>query len=116
MPSRDPGQRLDDMLENILAIRSFTAGMDDQKFIEDKRTRYAVVRALEIISEASRRLPDDMKARHPEVEWPKLAALGNYYRHEYDVISDEIVWTTIERRLPILERVVRLELDRLERT
>ena len=51
-------------------------------FARDRKTVYAVARALEIISEASRRLPDELKTRHPEIDWPAVAAAGNIYRHE----------------------------------
>jgi uncharacterized protein with HEPN domain len=57
MPSRNPAQRLSDIIDNVDAIRVFTTGLDFQAFRADRKTVYAVVRALEIISEASRRLP-----------------------------------------------------------
>jgi uncharacterized protein with HEPN domain len=69
MPSKNPAQRLSDIIENIDAIRAFTAGLDFAAFRADRKTVYAVVRALEIISEASRRLPEPLCARHPEVDW-----------------------------------------------
>ena len=55
------------MLDNIEVIRAFTAKMEFARFVRDRKTVYAVVRALEIISEASRRLPDELKGRHPEI-------------------------------------------------
>jgi uncharacterized protein with HEPN domain len=69
MPSKNSGQRLRDILENLDAIQTFTAGIGFAAFIADRKTLYAVTRALEIISEASRRLPDDLKGRHPEIDW-----------------------------------------------
>ena len=57
MPSKSPAQRLSDILENIGAIEMFTLNLDFETFAADRKTVYAVVRALEIISEASRRLP-----------------------------------------------------------
>jgi len=65
MPSKNPSQRLRDITENIEAIEGFITGMDFQRFAADRKTVYAVVRALEIISEASRRLPEELKQRHP---------------------------------------------------
>ena len=84
MPSKNPAQRLADIRQNIDAILAFTDGYDLATFRADRKTVYAVVRALEIISEASRRLPDDVRARHPEIDWPAIAAAGNVYRHEYE--------------------------------
>lgn len=115
MPSKDAGQRLQDILDNIEAIRAFTAGMDQAAFTADRKTVYAVTRALEIISEASRRLPDDLKARHREIHWPAVAAAGNVYRHDYEWVAADIVWKTITTDLDRMEAISRGELDRLDR-
>jgi hypothetical protein len=53
----------------------------------DEKTLYAVVRSLEIISEASRRLTDEVKARHANIEWREMAAAGNVYRHSYEDVT-----------------------------
>ena len=92
MPSKNPSQRLRDIIENIDAIRSFTTGMNYEAFADDRKTVYAVVRALEIISEASRRLPLELKQRHPEVDWVAVAAAGNIYRHEYEGVDEDLIW------------------------
>ena len=65
MPSKNPAQRLRDIIDNIDAIEVFTAQLDFLAFRADRKTVYAVVRALEIVSEASRRLPDELTERHP---------------------------------------------------
>jgi uncharacterized protein with HEPN domain len=66
---------------------------------------YAVVRCLEIISEASRRLPDDLKDRHPSIEWRDIAGDGSIHRHDYDDVTAVRVWRTLTVSLPLL-RVV----------
>ncbi len=71
---------------------------------------YAVVRALEIISEASRRLPEELKERHPHIDWFSIAAAGNVYRHEYEAVDEDLIWATITRSLPILRWAVDSEL------
>ena len=68
MPSKSPAQRLTDILENIDAMAEFTTDMTFAAYLHDRKTIYAVTRALEIISEASRRLPDALKHRHPTSE------------------------------------------------
>lgn len=83
MPSKNPAQRLRNIIDNFDAIRAFTAELDFQAFSADRKTVYAVVRALEIIPEASRRLPSDLLQRHPEIDWAAIAAAGNVYRDEY---------------------------------
>jgi uncharacterized protein with HEPN domain len=112
MPSKNASQRLRDILENIEAIQSFVAGMDLAMFIADRKTVYAVTRALEIVSEASRRLPDHLKERHPEIDWIAVAAAGNVYRHEYEAVDETQVWNTLQLELVALRRVVEAELAR----
>jgi uncharacterized protein with HEPN domain len=114
MPSKNPAQRLADIIENIDAISAFIGGLDFQAFRADRRTIYAVVRALEIISEASRRLPDDVIQRHPEIDWPAVAAAGNIYRHEYEAVDEALIWHTIQHGLAALRSAAAEEFRRLE--
>jgi uncharacterized protein with HEPN domain len=81
--SKNPEVRLRDILDNIQVIREFTVGMDSDRLAADRRTLYAVIRALEIISEATRRLSTEYKDRHPGIDWVAIAAAGNIYRHEW---------------------------------
>lgn len=110
--SKNPEVRLRDILENIDAIREFTAGMERSDLAADRRSLYAVIRALEIISEASRRLPDAIRDRHPEIDWTAVAAAGNIYRHEYEGVDERLIWQTIQHDLDPLEEAVRAELER----
>ncbi len=111
--SQDTQRWLKDILYNInLAVR-FTSGLDLKTFQDDSRTVYAVTRCLEIISEASRRLPDELKARHPNIEWKQMAGAGNVYRHDYENVAARYVWETVQLALPPLLTVVEDELRRL---
>ena len=112
MPSKNPVQRLQDILDNIDAIQSFTAQQTFAEFARDRRTVYAVTRALEIISEASRRLPEELKSRHPEIDWAAVAAAGNVYRHEYEAVDEAQLWHTAEHGLSALRVAVTSELRR----
>jgi uncharacterized protein with HEPN domain len=73
------------------------------------RTIYAVIRCLEIISEASRRLPASLKKRHAHIPWQDIAGAGNVYRHDYEEISTTMIWNTV-KALEALQRVVEQEL------
>jgi uncharacterized protein with HEPN domain len=110
MPSKNPAQRLSDIVENVDAIRTFVGGYDLAAFRADRRTVYAVVRALEIISEASRRIPEEITARHQQIDWVAVAAAGNIYRHEYESVDEAIIWQTVCGGLDELRRVAELEL------
>lgn len=114
MSSRNPGQRLQDIIENIEAVRTFMADMNFESFAADRKTFYAVLRALEIISEASRRLPDDLKAKHQGVDWQAIAAAGNVYRHEYEAVVPAVVWHTATQQLRPLEVIAREELAHID--
>ncbi len=88
----------------------FVAGMGYTTFKDDNLHLYAVVRCLEIISEASRRLPDALKARHPSIGWRDMAGAGNIYRHDYEDVAARRVWQTLKVSLPLLKVVIEQEL------
>jgi uncharacterized protein with HEPN domain len=113
MPSKSAFGPLSDIKQNIELARAFVAGLSFTQFQADKRTLYAVTRCLEIISEASRRLPDDLKKRHPDIPWSDIAAAGSVYRHDYPRIRDDILWRTAQHSLEPLLAAVDQELNRL---
>src|ERR1700731_3093434 len=104
MPSKssDPRKRLLDIRDNFHLARAFVDGLNYDGFHDNQLVFYAVTRALEIISEASRRLPDDMRARHPEIPWSEMAGAGNVYRHDYEDVRTRLIWGTVHSRLPAL--------------
>lgn len=81
--SRDYRLQLDDILEAIERITEYTEGTNWDTFSSDRKTQDAVVRNLEIIGEAARNLPDEIKEQTPEIEWQKIIALRNILIHEY---------------------------------
>jgi uncharacterized protein with HEPN domain len=91
-------------------IGTFVEGYDYPRFAADPRTFHAVTRCLEIISEASKRLPPDVKARHPTIQWRQMADAGNKYRHDYEDVAHQVVWATVHDALPPLRGVVSAEL------
>ena len=112
---RDHLVRLYDMLENIEAIDEMVDGLNVSAFRADLRTSRAVERCLEIISEASRTIPEDSKALHPTTPWAEIAALGNLMRHEYQRVDSYLIWKIATRSLPELRVVVKDLISRAER-
>lgn len=102
-----------DIRDNIDLALAFAERFERQSFGDDKRTFYAVVRCLEIISEASRRLPEDLKQRHPSIPWRGIAGAGNVYRHDYDGLAPQRVWDTLQIALPPLRAEVVSEIAAL---
>jgi uncharacterized protein with HEPN domain len=69
---------------NILAAQRFTVGLTFEQFKQSDLHFYAIIRAREIVSEASRRLPESFRQRHPELPWKQIMGIGNVLRHDYD--------------------------------
>ncbi|QGY05761.1 DUF86 domain-containing protein [Methylobacterium mesophilicum SR1.6/6] len=91
-----------DMLVNAQRAVDFVTGFTSSTFAADERTHFEVIRCLEIISEASRRLSAGTKARYSDVPWRQIAGAGNVYRHGYDSVTLDIVWLTVHDELPVL--------------
>ena len=89
-------------------MRRYTRERDLGAFVSDEMAIDAVVRTLEIISEASRRLSASFKERYPDVPWSNVAAAGNVYRHDYEKVTPERIYETatseIASLLTVLER------------
>ena len=101
---------LTDIVEASERVRRLLADMPLDRFEADWQQQWLVERGVEIVSEASRRLPDELKARHPEIPWRKVAGVGNVLRHDYDSIAAPILWVFVRESLPELETVCREEL------
>jgi uncharacterized protein with HEPN domain len=112
MPFNPAVTALRDILHHIDLAAHFVAGFERAAFLEDVRTVYAVTRCLEVISEASRRLPDELKARHPSIAWRQMAGAGNVYRHDYEDVAAQYLWDTVQLALPPLRAVIEQELAR----
>jgi len=108
---RDYRAYLEDIIEAAGAAREFVAGMDKEELAKDRRTRDAVVRNLEIIGEAVKKLPAQMKGDHAEVEWKKIAGLRDILVHDYFGIDMDIVWDIVQNKLPALIEQVQRILD-----
>ena len=93
---------LDDIQSAINIILEFTKGMTLEMYESDIKTRFAVERNFEIIGEAAARISEDFKMDHPEIEWRILKDFRNFIVHEYFGINNEIIWDTIQIRLPEL--------------
>jgi uncharacterized protein with HEPN domain len=94
------------LADALLVIDRVQQAMGDRTladYASDWLLKHAVERAVEIISEASRHLPDDVKARHPEIPWRRVAGIGNILRHDYDSIVDNVIYELVKRELPALE-------------
>ena len=106
--------RLRDILETIDAVSEMTAGVDFAGYCRDYKLRRAVERCVEIVSEASRGIPEELKHEFAEQPWPEIAAFGNLLRHSYDRIDDLIMWKIATRSLPELRPTIIAAIKRAE--
>lgn len=110
MAEHSPIPHLTDIVEAIELIRSEMAGVALDAFEHDRRKRWLVERGVEIVSEASRRLPEALKVRRAEIPWAKVAGIGNVLRHNYENVAAPVMWALVRDDLPALETVCREEL------
>jgi len=114
---KDPRVYLTHILECIGKIERFTQG-GREAFINDAMIQDAVIRNLEIIGEATKRIPDAYRASHPEIPWRSMAAMRDVLIHQYEGVDLAQVWAGVEIHLPVVKRVLQGILpppDELER-
>jgi uncharacterized protein with HEPN domain len=103
---RDFEVYLEDILEAIRKVRAYAAGMDRGQFEADEKTVDAVVRNLEIIGEAVKQIPEDVRQTHPQIPWRKISGLRDLLIHQYFGVNLEIVWDIIQTKLDDLEHAI----------
>ena len=106
MPFRGPERHLRDILESINLINEFIGVMDFPAYQRDEKTRAAVERKIQILTEAVIRLEAEGPETFPEIDWMGYRGMGNFLRHSYHRVSDEIVWNTVQDDLPRLKDIV----------
>jgi uncharacterized protein with HEPN domain len=93
---------LSDKLENAEKALSFVEGLDYDTFGEDDKAIYAVIRALEIIGEAARQIPEDVREANSEIPWREISGMRNKLTHEYFGVNTKVVWRTVQEDLPVI--------------
>jgi uncharacterized protein with HEPN domain len=104
---------LNEILQAIRSARKATSGLDFSAFVADEIRRAATERFVEVISEASRLLPDDLRDQHPLIPWQDIRRIGNHIRHGYHHVSAKIIWDVVQYDLDSLEFVIEEELAKL---
>ena len=105
---------LDHIEQALDDIATLVHDLDEAGFRADRHRRLAVERCIEIISEASRRLPDDLKAEHPDIPWRAIAGIGNVLRHDYDDIIPNVIWQAATREVVPLRAAITAMRQRLK--
>jgi len=111
MPKREAKLLIEDIIENAEAIFQFVGDFTFEEFINERKSVYAVVRAFEIIGEAAKLIPEEIKSKTPLVEWQLMTDFRNMLTHQYFGIEYEILWQAIKESLPYnYEMTKRIEL------
>lgn len=88
-----------DILSSIQEIEEFTKGLSFEEFMKDRKTVNAVIRSLEVMGEAAKRIPPEIRSKHPEIPWKYIAGMRDKLIHEYHGVDLEIVWEVIDREI-----------------
>lgn len=104
---------LQDMLDSIVAIEEFIEGMSVEDFKQDRKTIFAVTRAIEIIGEAVKNIPESFRSKYRDIPWRAMAGMRDKLIHEYFGVDIEVLWETTQQDIPqlkvLITRVMELE-------
>ncbi|WP_347343115.1 DUF86 domain-containing protein [Limnothrix sp. FACHB-708] len=96
-----------DILNSIDNIQSDTTNISYEEFVQDRRTKDAVILNLLIIGEATKQIPQDIRDQHPEIQWKQIAGMRDMIAHAYFSINNKIVWNIIENDLDFLKTCIK---------
>ena len=97
---KDVSVFLGHILESMAAIDSHVQGLSYEQFTHDIKTQDAVMRRFEIIGEAVKNIPDNIKTEHPEIQWKQIAGLRDILIHQYFGIDLQLVWRALTEKIP----------------
>ena len=101
---------LSDILENANKAILFTAGMSEDEFLQDEKTSFAVIRAIEVMGEATKKVPKGIREKYPYVPWREIAGTRDVLVHEYFGVNLRVIWKTVMDDLPsiipLLEQIL----------
>ncbi|MBP9022655.1 MAG: DUF86 domain-containing protein [Spirochaetes bacterium] len=98
---------IEDIIRSAELIIDFTKDIDFDSFSKDLKTRYAVIRCFEVMGEAAKRIPDEIRNKYPAIPWKIISAMRDRLIHGYDVVDDSVLWKTVVLDLPELLKNLR---------
>lgn len=114
MKTREYKDYFQDIIESISDIEIFIKNMSFENFVKDKKTINAVIRSIEVIGEASKKIPDTIRRKNPSMPWKKMTGMRDKLIHEYFGIDFEVLWKTVKEDIPSLNSLVQDMLISLE--
>lgn len=113
---RTPALYIKDILESMNLIDQFVARMELEDFKKDIKTSDAVIKRFENIGEATKNIPEEIKAGYPDIPWKEMAGMRDKLVHFYFGVKHELVWTAVKNRIPAIRLVIEKLLNDLEST
>jgi uncharacterized protein with HEPN domain len=110
---RNPADYLADILDASGKISNFISGLDPAQFAADEKTFFAVIRGLEIIGEAARKIPPSVREKYPQIPWREITGMRDKLIHDYMGVNVTVVWKTVTEDLLALEPKLRQMLNEL---
>ena len=104
--TRNYSDYFSDMYDAVCSAENFISSMEYDDFVRDSKTIYAVVRALEIIGEASSNIPDEIRKKYPALPWSQMKGMRNKLIHEYFGVNVKVIWKTVKEDLPPLKEIL----------
>lgn len=112
--NRDYRDYVADIHAEIIRIQGFTEGMNYDEFLSDFRTNYAVMKALENMGEAAKKIPESLRTKYPAIPFKDMAGLRDVVTHNYDGISYDMIWEVVKKDIPELLSALEIMMDALE--
>jgi uncharacterized protein with HEPN domain len=106
--------RLRHILDAILELETYLVGVNMDSFLGNSMMRFACIKQMEIIGEASNHLTDEMKTQLSNIEWAQIIGMRNIFVHEYFGIDPELVWDILKNDLPDLKNKIKMLVDSIE--
>jgi uncharacterized protein with HEPN domain len=103
-----------DILQNMQDTQEFIQGLSYEQFVDDKKTFNAVVRSLEVIGEATKHVPDNIRGKYPAIPWKEMAGMRDKVIHFYFGVDREAVWLAVQERIPAIRPLIEQVLQNLE--
>ncbi len=113
--TRDYRDYFNDILNSIDLIEDFIKNLSLENFQDDPKTSSAVIRQIEVLGEAVKNIPEEIKGKYPDIPWKRMAGMGDKLIHEYFGVDLEIVWTACKEKLPPLKPLIKGVLTDIEK-
>ena len=104
--AKDPRPYLEHILQSVQLIEEYISGHTKEEFFKSYGLQDMIIRRIEIIGEAVRNLDEDLKKKHPEIQWREIVSMRNYLIHEYFDVNLQETWDTMQRDIPTLKEKV----------